>query len=221
MARALISLQQTSLELTQDERLLACIPINDQCGQEIVDRLNRRYAWPVAIGSSVTWVSAAFIFTLIDSFVSLGSSPNSVSEGHAVGTLWLWFLCLVIGWLWVPTFTCGELKSGIGYANQKAAKKAAKRIKQMATKTYHNAKAKVTNIVPKRTSTREGSKKSAIDPVPEADEKDETVTVEVIQVDSKPVGPNYSVVSLPCSTAVNSIAAQSSIDPETDRLSSP
>ena len=100
----MVSRQQIPLELTQDEPL----PVNDQWGEEVdeVDhRLNRRHIWPVAIGSSVTWVTIAFTFTLINSFVSLDASPDGGSEGLAVGFLWLWFLCLVIGWLWVPAFT--------------------------------------------------------------------------------------------------------------------
>ena len=251
VARALISLQQTPLKLTKDERLLAFIPINDQWRNEIVDRLNRRNAWSVATGSSVAWVVIAFTFTLVDSFVSLsGSADNGVSDGLAVGTIWLWLLCLVIGWLWVPTFTCGELKSAIGHANKKAAKKAAKRIKQKATKAYTSAKNKITNRLPKRVPILKGSKKP-VDPVLEADEDNEKVKPESIQegiqlnplpntthhqstvsfqvpaesqddhgrhsVSGNPTA-NPSAVSLPRSVAMHSIAAQSSIHPETDRL---
>jgi len=106
VARILVSLQQTSLELTRDERLLAFIPISDRWRLETVDCLGRQYAWSVATGSAVAWVLIAFIFTLIDSFVSLNNSTDGGPEGHALGTLWLWLLCLVISWLWVPASTC-------------------------------------------------------------------------------------------------------------------
>ena len=186
VARALISLQQTPLELTKDERLLAFIPINDQWRNEIVDRLNRRNGWSVATGSSVAWVVIAFTFTLIDSFVSLsGSDDSGASDGLAVGTLWLWLLCLVIGWLWVPTFTCGELKSAIGHANKKAAKKAAKRIKQKASKAYTSAKNKINNRIPRRVPILKGSKKP-VDPVLEDDEDNEKVKPESIEEDTQP-----------------------------------
>ena len=105
IARALAFRQQIPLELTRNEHLLAFIAANDQWREEVDHRLNRRHVWPVAIGSSVTWVTIAFIFTLVNSFVSLDASPDGGSEGLAVGFLWLWFLCLVIGWLWVPAFT--------------------------------------------------------------------------------------------------------------------
>ena len=187
MARALIALQQTPLELTKDERLLAFIPINDQWRHEIVDRLNRRNGWSVATGSSVAWVVVAFTFTLVDSFVSLsGTTDSPASDGLAVGTLWLWLLCLVIGWLWVPTFTCGELKSAIGHANKQAAKKAAKRIKQKATKAYASAKAKVSNRLPKRMPILKSSKKP-VDTVPEIDEDNEKAKTESINGDTQPV----------------------------------
>jgi len=252
VARALISLQQTPLELTKDERLLAFIPINDQWRHEIVDRLNRRNAWSVATGSSVAWVFIAFTFTLVDSFVSLGGSVNSGarSDGLAVGTLWLWLLCLVIGWLWVPTFSCSELKSAIGHANKKAAKKAAKRIKQKSTKAYASAMNKITNRLPRRVPTLKVTKKP-VDPVHEADEDNEKVKPGSIQEGAKldplsnithyqstvscqtPIesqhGHGYysvsgnptanpSAVSLPRSGSMHSIATQSSIHPETNRL---
>jgi len=105
VARALASLQQIPLELTRNEHLLAFIPVKERWREEVDRRLNRRHVWPLAIGSSVTWVTIAFVFTLINSFVSLDASPDGGSEGLAVGFLWLWFLCLVIGWLWVPAFT--------------------------------------------------------------------------------------------------------------------
>lgn len=31
----------------------------------------------------------------------------------------MWLLCLVVGWLWVPTYTSHEFESAIGYGNTK------------------------------------------------------------------------------------------------------
>jgi hypothetical protein len=174
VARALISLQQTPLELTQDERLLAFISTNDQWIREIVDRLNRRNAWSIATGSSIAWVIIAFVFTLIDSFIFAKDS-----YGLPVGTIWLWLLCLVIGWLWVPTFTHGELKSAIGHANQKAAKKAAKGIRQRASKVYNSAKTEVTG--PRQIPIPGEPKKATVDPLPGVREEDGKAKAESIQ----------------------------------------
>jgi len=122
VAKALISLQQAPVELTRDERLLAFVADPKFWGPEITDRLT----WTVTTGSSIAWVVISYVFTLVDSFVD---STNSVPQGHAVGTLWLWLLCLVTGWLWVPAFASAELESAIGHANQRTAKTAAKGIK--------------------------------------------------------------------------------------------
>ena len=142
VARALISLQQMSLELTKDPVFLASIPTDNRWEQEIISRLNRRNAWSLAAASSAAWVITAFLFTLTDSFLALkipsnsfDGLPASKSSGHGIGTLWLWLLCLVIGWTRVPTFTCGELMSALRHANQKAAKRVAKRIRLVRQRT--------------------------------------------------------------------------------------
>ena len=199
VARTLVSLQQTPLELTRDKRLLVFIPINDHWRQEIVDRLNSRKAQSVAINSFVGSVIVAFVFTVVDSSLSLDDPTHGAADGHAVGTLWLWLLCLVIGWFWVPTFTCGELESAIGHVNQKAAKKAAKRIRQNATKVYYSAKAKITNRLPKRMPIPKGSKKVVVDPVPEVDKEKDKVEVESIQEDTKSVGQETELETNPLS----------------------
>ena len=150
IARALISLQQIPLELTKKEHFLAFISIVDQWEQEIVGRVDQRDAWSIATASSVAWVVVAFLFTLIDSFISLNNPANTLynsmiakSSPHSVGTLWLWLLCLVIGWLWVPTFARRELESALRYANHKAAKEAAGRseqARQITLQTINSAK---------------------------------------------------------------------------------
>jgi len=261
VARALITLQQTPLELTKDKRLLAFITINDQWRQEIVERLNRRTAWPIVIGPPVLWVVFAFTLTLTDSFLSLDNPTASGYDGHAVGTLWLWLLCLVIGWWWVPTFTCSELKSAIGHANETAAKKTAKMIRQKATKAHNSGKIKISRL-PKLMPILKGFKKPVVDPpqVPEENESGQVRGEPIHEEDTEPVGreiepkasplpghtrhrsavssqlttasqqglghfsvnanptANQSAVSFSRSAAVYSIAAQSEILPERDRL---
>ena len=178
VARALISLQQTPLELTKDERLLAFIPVNDRWRQEIAERLNRRNAWSLATGSSVAWVVISFVFTLIDSFVSLDNTVDNISEGHAVGTLWLWLLCLAIGWLWVPIFSSSELKTALNYANHHAVKKAAKKLRQAkesTRKAMGSAKTKLVGKVPKRLGGSKNPTGGTITVVAEEDEKAQSI----------------------------------------------
>ena len=127
---ALISIQQTSLELTKDDRLLEFIQENNRWREEIGERLSRRGTWSLATATSVAWVVIAFLLTLVDSFVSLDGPVDHTAGGHAVGTAWLWLLCLVVGWMWVPIFDSGEIKTALDSANQRAVKRAAKRIKK-------------------------------------------------------------------------------------------
>jgi len=88
----LTSVQKISLKLTKDERLLASIPRSDRWRQpEITDHLSRKNSWPLAAGLSV---ACAFLFTLADSFVSLDRTVYNAFQGHAVGAIWLWLLCL-------------------------------------------------------------------------------------------------------------------------------
>ena len=137
-AHALSSLQQIPLELTRDQKILATVPSDDQWEREIIERFDKRNSWSVATGTSVSWVVIAFIFTLIDSFVSLNGSSEP-SEGLEVGILWLWLLCLVIGWLWVPTFTCRELRRAVGHANRQASERTDQRFNDDAGKADEKA----------------------------------------------------------------------------------
>ena len=165
MAAALISLQQIPLELTEDERLLASIPITNSWSQEIGDRLSRRGTWSLAIVKYVAWVVITFAFALVDSFM-FGSY-----EGHATAILWLWLLCLAIGWLWVPTFTRSELRSVPRSSNQRSVKRATTAVRRATTADGPR--------IPK------GRKRFVIDPVPEVNEENEKVKVESIQEDAK------------------------------------
>ena len=127
---ALISIQQASLELTKDDRLLEFIQDNHRWREEIGERLGRRNTWSLATKTSVAWVVIAFLLTLADSFVSPDRPADTTANGHAVGTVWLWLLCLVFGWTWVPIFDSGEIKTALNYANQRAASNATKKLEQ-------------------------------------------------------------------------------------------
>ena len=179
VARALVALQQTALELTTDPRLLESIPVDSKWRHEILDRLNKRNAWSLTTGFSVAWVVIAFVFTLIDSFVSLDDPQTSGSEGLAVGTLWLWLLCLVIGWLWVPIFSCDEVNAALRRANVKAVRTAAKKLKQQTTKMLKHGAHKVADRINAKVHKRHPKtpKKSDGDPAPTVTVVDENEKV--------------------------------------------
>jgi len=211
VARALIYLQQVPLKLTKEAHITALMSTSDQWRQEILDRLNRRDTWSVPTGWFIAWVAIVFVFTLVGSFVSLGGPADDASEGHAASTLWLWLLCLVIGWFWVPTFTCGELQSAIDSANGKIKEKATRRVTHQASTVYNPARTNGTGLLrqipgqkgPRKAATGHAPEASGeygvkgessskvpkqpiVNPVPEVDKEHEKVKIESIRDGPKP-----------------------------------
>ncbi|KAF9786458.1 hypothetical protein BJ322DRAFT_788732 [Thelephora terrestris] len=118
-AKVLIYLQQVPLRLTTRHGLLASLiilPENDDWWESVVDRLQQTYTWTIAAATSVAWVMIAFIFTIVDSVMNLGSNVNS--NGQGVGILWLWLVPMVVGWLWVPVCSFEKLRAAIDKANE-------------------------------------------------------------------------------------------------------
>ena len=108
------------------------LSISDKEWRESTTKLvnERSNHWTLAAGLSVAWVIIAFVVTLADSFAYLAAMG---SQGHAVGTIWLWLLCLVIGWLWVPTFSGNQLQSAF-HKTGEAAKREIKKRREAAEK---------------------------------------------------------------------------------------
>ena len=120
-AKALICLQQVPLRLTTRDGLLASLivlPENDDWWDCLVDRLEHTHTWTIAAATSIIWVIIAFVFTIVDSFKNLGKNLNSTGQG--VGSLWLWLVPIVVGWLWIPVCTYNKLKYAIDKANDLA-----------------------------------------------------------------------------------------------------
>ena len=119
--KALVHLQQVPLRLTTRDGLLASLivlPQNDHWWECLVDRLEQTHTWTIAAATSIAWVVIAFAFTLVDSFMNLGQNLNS--DGQGVGTLWLWLIPIVVGWLWIPVCSYDKLKNAIDKANDVA-----------------------------------------------------------------------------------------------------
>ena len=140
VAKVLIALQQQSHELTDNPLLLPSISVRDNWIKEILERLDKKNAWSLATASTVTWVVIAFVFTFIGSFISIGSPDGGGSDGLAVGTLWLWLLCLVVGWLRVPIYSSSEIRAAIFRSNKKTAKHVTKEIMRPARYMINLAK---------------------------------------------------------------------------------
>ena len=232
---ALISIQQTSLELTKDDRLLEFIQDNHRWREEIGGRLSRRGTWSLATATSVAWVVVSFLLTLVDSFVSLNEPVDNTAEGHAVGSIWLWLLCLVVGWMWVPVFDSNEIRTALDFANQQALKKATKKLKRTAEVTrifLNRARERLANRPVQEVENRENPEDARQEPSAPQDvanpEKDQSLTSKS-QGNPGDVGPksDQNANSDPSgrkgtdrvdSILVGSPVLQDQIDPEADEL---
>jgi hypothetical protein len=119
--RILSSLQQSPLTVTTTGSLLTSLvvlPENDEWWSELAQWLDFTHTWSVSAVTSLAWVVIAYIFTLIDSFT--GDPTVSLnSNGQGVGSVWLWLLPIIIGWLQIsPKCDSTRLHQAIERANK-------------------------------------------------------------------------------------------------------
>ena len=121
--RVLSSLQQSPIRVVKEGGLLASLivlPENDRWWTQLYERINYTHTWSISAVTSIAWVVIAYIFTIIDSF-EVGVTNAINSNGQGVGSLWLWLLPIVIGWLQIsPKCDSGRLSSAIEHANSLA-----------------------------------------------------------------------------------------------------
>jgi hypothetical protein len=117
------NLQQAPLRIVKDGALLASLvvlPQNDDWWIELDDWLNDTHSWSISTVVSIAWVVIAYIFTVVDSFTT-DLKPSIQANGQAVGSLWLWLLPIIIGWLMIsPKCDSVRLSSMIERANRTA-----------------------------------------------------------------------------------------------------
>ncbi|KAJ2932988.1 hypothetical protein H1R20_g4119, partial [Candolleomyces eurysporus] len=119
----LSSLQQAPLRVTNEGALLASLivlPQNDPWWRELVEWLAYPHTWSISAVASIAWVVIAYVFTVIDSFAGdradLAEAMNA--NGQGVGSLWLWLLPIVIGWLQIsPKCDEDRVRSAVERAN--------------------------------------------------------------------------------------------------------
>ena len=117
----LISLQQSPLRVTTSGSLLSSLVVlheNDEWWNELAVWLDYNHTWSVAAVTSIAWVITAYLFTLIDSLTS-DPTASIQSNGQGVGSMWLWLLPIVIGWLQIsPKCDSTRLRKAIERANK-------------------------------------------------------------------------------------------------------
>ncbi|KAJ2936194.1 hypothetical protein H1R20_g899, partial [Candolleomyces eurysporus] len=117
--RVLSSLQQAPLRVINEDALLASLivlPHNDEWWRELIGWLAYPHTWSISAVTSIAWVVTGYIFAIIDSFMEdLSVSTNA----HGQGSVWLWLLPIVIGWLQLSP-KCDEVRvrSAVERANK-------------------------------------------------------------------------------------------------------
>ncbi|KDR76728.1 hypothetical protein GALMADRAFT_66963 [Galerina marginata CBS 339.88] len=121
--RILSSLQQSPLQVDTDNALLASLiilPQNEEWWTELVIWLDFTHTWSIAAVVSIAWVIIAYIFTIIDYF-SKDSTGQGILGVGSIGSLWLWLLPIVVGWLQTsPKCDSIRLTKSVERANQLA-----------------------------------------------------------------------------------------------------
>jgi hypothetical protein len=96
----LISLQQSPLRITHDDSLLSSLvvlPENDDWWSKTTDLLNYNNTWSIATAVPIAWVIVAYLLTVFSSLSDVSANINS--NGQGTGSVWLWLIPIVIGWL--------------------------------------------------------------------------------------------------------------------------
>lgn len=98
--RILISLQQSPLRISNEHSLLSSLvvlPDNDDWWPYTADFLDYTHTWSIASVTTIGWVIAAYLLTVASSLSDVPSNINS--NGQGTGSVWLWLIPIVIGWL--------------------------------------------------------------------------------------------------------------------------
>jgi hypothetical protein len=120
--RILISLQQSPLRITHDDSLLSSLVVlqeNDDWWPKTAQLLDYTNTWSIASVTSIAWVVVAYILTVFSSLSDVGANINS--NGQGTGSVWLWLIPIVIGWLQLsPKCDYERIKRAMDHAGELA-----------------------------------------------------------------------------------------------------
>ncbi|KAF8126358.1 hypothetical protein EV363DRAFT_1434271 [Boletus edulis] len=101
VVRVLSSLQQVPLRVHPGRSAhfesLVVHPDNDNWWITLAKALNYSHTWSISSITSIAWVVVAYLLTVADSLSNVADSLHS--NGQGTGSVWLWLLPIVIGWL--------------------------------------------------------------------------------------------------------------------------
>ncbi|KAF9218647.1 hypothetical protein BS17DRAFT_770575 [Gyrodon lividus] len=121
VVRVLSSLQQVPLRIHPGDAAvfesLIVLPGNDQWWTMFDDSLNYTHSWSISSATSITWVIVAYLLTVADSLSNVVENINS--NGQGTGSVWLWLLPIVVGWLVLaPKCSYSRIKHAYIRANE-------------------------------------------------------------------------------------------------------
>ena len=101
VVRVLSSLQQVPLRVHPGKSArfesLVVHPNNDHWWITLAAELDYSHMWSIASATSIAWVVIAYLLTVAQSLSSVADNINS--NGQGTGSVWLWLLPIVVGWL--------------------------------------------------------------------------------------------------------------------------
>ncbi|KAJ6480370.1 hypothetical protein C8R45DRAFT_1005273 [Mycena sanguinolenta] len=120
--KILSSLQQAPLQVNTEDSLLASLVVlhaNDDFWEELTQLLNYVHTWSISAVASILWVVIAYVFTVVDSFTGTVSFSTLNANGQSVGSIFLWLLPIVVGWLQIsPKCDSDRVHQAIDKANK-------------------------------------------------------------------------------------------------------
>ncbi|KAJ7248228.1 hypothetical protein B0H12DRAFT_1123689 [Mycena haematopus] len=120
--KILSSLQQSPLQVNTEDSLLASLVVlhaNDEFWEELTEWLNYVHTWSISAVASILWVIIAYVFTVVDSFTGVVSFSTLNANGQAVGSIFLWLLPIVVGWLQIsPKCDADRVHQAMDKANK-------------------------------------------------------------------------------------------------------
>ena len=101
VVQVLSSLQQVPVRIHPGRsggfESLVVHPQNDNWWTTLAKELDYTHTWSIASATSIAWVVIAYLLTVANSLSNVGQ--NIGSSGQGAGSVWLWLLPIVMGWL--------------------------------------------------------------------------------------------------------------------------
>ncbi|KAF9233609.1 hypothetical protein BU15DRAFT_53671 [Melanogaster broomeanus] len=121
VVRVLGSLQQVPLRVHPGDAAffesLIILPENDKWWSTFYESLHHTHTWSIASATSIIWVVVAYLLTVADSLSNVADHINA--SGQGTGSVWLWLLPVVVGWLVLaPTCDYALINHAYNRANE-------------------------------------------------------------------------------------------------------